>query len=243
MVINPYFETVTGTHFDLTACTNPVLMGFSSEAVWRTMKVILTTDTRGLQVLGGFQYDNAQYRSIVTDSVSAGITAMETAEESADGDNSARAMLSEIRLNSPSYPTWYASHYLNGIAFLDRCLEAGAQPTTGTYRTGAIVWNNGSVIALAAGQPMGWMCKQYGTSDVIATTASGVKDDYFITVASAAGLKPGQAINIAAPGPGQVYINRIVGTKVYISVQVPANFPAGTAVTNFAPVWLALPNY
>jgi hypothetical protein len=127
--------------------------------------------------------------------------------------------------NGGAYPIVSVSTGFNGVA-----------PTSGTFTTGAVIFNN----LPGAGQPAGWMCSLSGTFSAAATTGGITTATTALIVASASGFNINDYITIAGVS-GVKRITEISGTAFTIDTVADATV-VGAAVVTPNPTFVAMAN-
>jgi hypothetical protein len=121
---------------------------------------------------------------------------------------------------------------------MNKQFEGAAEPTAGTYRKGAIVWNTN----LAPAQVMGWVCSAGGTMGALTDiTATGTIGETTITVNATTGMYVGANIAIAG-GIVATSIANIDGLTVTLNNALTGSV-TDAAVSFYAATWRAMPAY
>lgn len=128
----------------------------------------------------------------------------------------------------------------NGIASLGGVAvsSAGAAPTSGTYKQGAVVFNS----AAASGQPAGWTCVSTGTFSAYSTTGTTDGTTATVTaVGSTAAVSVADYITIATTGNGPF---RVVSktSNTLVVTPIPDTAGVGLAIATTDPTFKAMGN-
>ena len=142
------------------------------------------------------------------------------------------------------YPTYWTFAGTGGGAtsYMNKGIEGGtSEPTSGSYRKGAIVWNTASI---ATGTSSGFMCKTYGTAGTLSgVTGTSVSSSDILTVNSVDNLSLYDNITIAGVS-GTKTITAINAQTKKVTLSSAANATvSGAAVSYYNPTWQELVPY
>ena len=142
------------------------------------------------------------------------------------------------------YPTYYTFAGSGGGAtsYMNKGIEGGtSEPTSGSYRQGAIVWNTASI---ATGTSSGFMCKTYGTAGTLSgVTGTSVSSSDILTVNSVDNLSLYDNITIAGVS-GTKTITAINAQTKKVTLSSAANATVSdAAVSYYNPTWQELASY
>jgi hypothetical protein len=230
------FESITGTHLDITATTGFMMTKGYGDPEFDAMTMVIPSSARGYVFLNTNKATGSETnRSFTVEAGHGGLSF-----QIHDTRALANLYYDYTTTASPRFESWQQSSYTQN---LNKQHESSGAPTSGTWAEGAVVWNTNR----ASGQVCFYTCSVYGTAGTLnggATTASTTDTYNDIVVSSATGIVMGCILTVAGgAGFTKRTVTGISGTTITLSGAAASATTAGQAVSFGNPTFINGPSY